>query len=128
MPTINKSQIVPYTPEQMYRLVNDIDHYPDFIPWCIGSEIESSNEDELRARLDFAKGGMQKSFTTLNRLHPGKMIEMRLVDGPFKHLDGFWRFEPMGEEGCRVSLDMSFEFSTKLIAMMAGSFFHQIVS
>ncbi|MCH9643496.1 MAG: type II toxin-antitoxin system RatA family toxin [Gammaproteobacteria bacterium] len=128
MPTINKSQIVPYNPEQMYSLVNDIEHYSEFIPWCVRGEVQSSDEHEIRACLHFAKGGMEKSFTTLNRLQPYKMIEMSLVDGPFKHLDGFWRFDPLEDEGCRVSLDMSFEFATKLIAMMAGSFFQQIAS
>ena len=126
MPTINKSQIVPYTTEQMYSLVNDIDRYPEFIPWCVGSEIVFSGEDELHARLDFAKGGMQKSFSTVNRLLPNKMIEIRLLDGPFKHLEGFWRFDALAHEGARVSLDMNFEFSTRLAGMMVGPFFQQI--
>lgn len=127
MKTINKSVIVPYTPEQMYTLVNDIERYPEFVPWCVGSELLSKTDDELRARLDFAKGGAQKSFATINRLQPNKMIEMCLLDGPFKHLEGFWRFEVEREGVTRVSLDISFEFSNKMMGMMFGSFFQQII-
>ena len=127
MKTINKSVIVPYTPEQMYKLVNDIERYPDFVPWCVGSELLTQDRDELRARLDFAKGSVQKSFATINRLHKNKMIEMRLLDGPFKHLEGFWRFEVENENVTKVSFDISFEFSNKIMGMMFGSFFQQVV-
>lgn len=126
MPTINKHAIVPYTAEQMYRLVADVRAYPEFLPWCQGSEIISEDEDEVRASLTLAWSGLQKSFTTCNRLQPHKMIEVRLVEGPFSHLEGFWRFEALGEEGCKVMLDMEFEFSNKLFSMMLGPIFTQV--
>lgn len=128
MPTINKSAEVAYTQEQMYQLVNDIEDYPEFIPWCVSSEIISRTPDEVRATLSFASGGMQKSFTTLNRLQPHKMIEIRLVHGPFRQLEGFWRFEPSGNSQSRVMLDLEFEFSNKILAMMFGPVFHQVAS
>lgn len=128
MPTISKSAEVPYTQEQMYELVNDIENYSEFIPWCVSSEIISRTPDEVRATLSFASRGIQKSFTTLNRLQPHKMVEIRLVHGPFRQLEGFWRFEPSSDSHSRVMLDLEFEFSNKLLAMMFGPLFHQVAS
>lgn len=128
MPTINKSTLVAYTTEQMYDLVNDIDHYHEFVPYCEQSTVLSRDEDEVRATLAFAKSGMSKAFTTLNRLQPHRMIEMRLVEGPFKMLEGFWRFESNGDGTSNVRLDLEFEFSNRLLAMMFGPVFHQAAS
>ena len=128
MPDINKTKLVPYTQEQMYALVNDVESYAEFVPFCVSSTIDSCAHDEVHATLAFARGGLHKAFTTLNRLQPHKMIEIRLINGPFKHLEGFWRFEQMGTDHCRVSLDLQFEFSSRLLAMMFGPFFHQIAS
>ncbi len=125
MPSINKSQVVPYTSKQMYDLVNDVGAYPEFVPFCVASHVHVNAEDELQATLEFARGGFRKSFSTLNRLRPDKMVEIRLIDGPFKHLEGFWCFEPVGE-GCRISLDLEFEFSTRLLATLFGPMFHQL--
>jgi ribosome-associated toxin RatA of RatAB toxin-antitoxin module len=108
--------------------VNAIEQYPQFIPWCVGSEVLLHNNDEIHARLKFEKGGVSKSFSTVNRLSPHKMIEIRLLDGPFKHLEGFWRFDPLDNGGSRVTLDLNFEFATKIVGMMVGPFFQQIAS
>jgi ribosome-associated toxin RatA of RatAB toxin-antitoxin module len=112
----------------MYRLVNDIEAYSQFLPWCKESRILQQNEDEIHAMLVLAGGGFQKSFTTCNRLQPNKMIEIRLVDGPFKNLEGFWRFEEVMETGCLVTLDLEFEFSNRLIGMAFGPVFNQVAS
>lgn len=128
MPVIKREAEVPYTPAQMFVLVNDIESYPKFLPWCSNTEVHSRTEDEIRASLTLAWKGMQKSFTTLNRLQQDKMIELRLVDGPFHHLEGFWRFETHNETGCKICLDMEFEFAGKLISMMFGPVFSQIAN
>lgn len=130
MPDINKSKIVPYSQKQMYDLVNDVEAYAEFIPWCVSSDIDYRTSDEIRATLAFSRGGLHKAFTTLNRLQPHKMIEIRLVNGPFRHLEGFWRFEPaMNDEShCQVSLDLEFEFNSRLVGMMFGPIFHQIAN
>ena len=128
MPTISKTALVPYSPQQMYALVNDIASYQTFLPWCRSSELLSSNEDEIRATIEIAHGSLRKSFTTRNRLQRNKMIEMRLEQGPFQHLDGFWRFDALGEDACKVSLDLDFEFSNKLIGMALGPLFSQIAN
>lgn len=128
MPIINKSAIVPYTAEQMFELVNDVAHYQEFVPWCVKSDVISQTPDEVRATLGFAHSGLHKSFSTINRLQPHKMIELRLLDGPFKKLEGFWHFEKIDDSHSRVTLDLHFEFSTKLIALMFGPLFNQVAN
>lgn len=124
MPVIHRTAVVPYTPSQMFQLVNDIKNYPSFLPWCKASKILSQNEDEIRASLLLARGGLEKSFTTCNRLQKDKMIEIKLLDGPFRHLQGFWQFEQL-EQGCHVMLNLEFEFAGKLLSLAFGPVFNQ---
>jgi ribosome-associated toxin RatA of RatAB toxin-antitoxin module len=126
--TINKSALVPYTSQQMYALVRDVEAYPQFLPWCRDAKVLSRDQDETRATLWLSKGGVEKAFTTCNRHQPNKMIEIRLVEGPFKHLQGFWRFDGLGESGCKVSLDFEFEFASRMLGMVVGLVFNQIAN
>lgn len=126
MAIVKRSAIVPYTAGQMYALVNDIEAYPEFLPWCRSSKVISRDADEIHASLELAKSGLHKSFTTCNRLQADKMIEIRLVNGPFKHLEGMWRFEDLAENRSKVSLDMEFHFATRLLDMLVGPVFHQM--
>lgn len=127
MTIITRNSLVLYTPEQMYDLVNDIEAYPEFLPWCRGSKIISRTEDEICASLDLAKGGIHHQFSTRNRIVSGKSIDIELIDGPFKHLEGHWQFKSIGDnQGCRVQLDMDFEFSNRLISLALGPVFTQI--
>lgn len=128
MPTINRQALVPYSAADMYALVDDIDAYPQFLPWCKRAEVLSRDEDEVKATIELAKGSLKKSFTTCNRLQAGKMIEMRLVEGPFKNLEGFWRFDALEGGASKVSLDLEFEFSSKLVAMAIGPVFNQVAN
>ncbi len=128
MSHISKSVIVPYTVEEMFTLVDDFESYPLFIPWCIAANVISRDEHEVKATLTFSRGGLQKSFTTSNRNQTNKMIDIRLVSGPFKRLQGYWRFDPIADVACRVSLDMEFEFAGRLISFAFGPLFQQIAS
>jgi ribosome-associated toxin RatA of RatAB toxin-antitoxin module len=128
MTIIQRSAIVPHTAKEMYQLVNTIEDYPLFIPWCDGVEIHSKDEDEIRATLHFEGGGFRKSFTTCNRLQEDKMIEIRLLDGSFKHLEGFWRFEHRDEQYCLVKLDLEFELINKILSFTFGTVFHQVAN
>jgi ribosome-associated toxin RatA of RatAB toxin-antitoxin module len=128
MTTINKSALVPYSPAEMFALVDDIDTYAEFLPWCRQSRVLSRSEDEVRATIEIAKGGVEKAFTTCNRNQHNKMIEMRLVEGPFKHLEGFWRFDALGEQGSKVSLDLEFEFASRMLSMVVGPVFNQVAN
>ncbi len=127
MPILHREAIVPYTAAQMYALVNAVENYPEFLTWCKGAHILNRNEDEVKASLILSRGGMQKTFTTCNRLQPHKMIEMSLLDGPFRHLHGFWQFHSLSAESCKVTLDLEFEFTNKLIAIAFGAVFNQVV-
>ncbi len=128
MTIINKSAVVPYTPAQMFDLVNDIEQYSQFVPYCVESQIVNQNPDEIHASLTFAGAGIHKSFSTLNRLQPHKMIEMRLINGPFKSLEGFWNFEPMENQACRVTLNLEFELAAGVLKMVFGPLFNQVAS
>lgn len=128
MTVINKSAIVPYSPAQMYDLVNDIEQYSQFVPYCVNSQVVERNTDEIHASLTFSGAGVHKSFSTLNRLQPHKMVEMRLVNGPFKSLEGFWSFEAMDTGSCRVTLNLEFELATGVLKMFFGPVFHQVAS
>lgn len=128
MPHISKSALVPYTSSQMFDLVDNVPDYPAFLPWCGGAEEISRNEDEVRASVTISHSGINKAFTTSNRLQKPKMIEMELVNGPFKHLHGFWRFESLSDDACKVSLDLEYEFSSKLLGLAVGPVFSQIAN
>ncbi len=128
MTIIKRSSIVSHKPEEMYLLVNAIEDYPQFVPWCYQTEVHSRDEDEIRATLHFEGGGFKKSFTTCNRLQKDKMIEIRLINGPFRQLEGFWRFEPHGDESCVVRLDLEFELASKIMGFAFGAVFNQVAN
>ena len=128
MTTINKSALVTHSANDMYKLVDDIEAYPEFLPWCKSTTVLSRTKDEVRASIQIAHSGLNRSFTTCNRNQKNKIIEMRLLEGPFKHLEGFWRFDDLESEGCKVSLDLNFEFSNKLIGLAFGPVFNQIAN
>jgi len=128
MPTIAKSALVHHSAADMFALVDNVSAYADFLPWCGGSEELSRSEEEVRATVVIAYGGLNKAFTTLNRLQPDKMIEISLINGPFKHLHGFWRFDALSENACKISFDMEYEFSSKLVGMALGPVFSQIAN
>lgn len=118
-----------YSPEEMYNLVNDVAAYPDFLPWCKSAHIISESDDMIEASVEIAKGSLNKSFSTRNLLQKNKIIEMKLLEGPFKHLEGFWRFIPLKDpSACKVTLDLEFEFESKLIGLAAGPVFSKIAN
>ena len=128
MPNINKSKVVSYPQKQMYKLVNNVELYSEFLPFCNSSQINSFTQEEIRATLVFSCGEFSKAFTTLNRLQPHRMIEIRLVNGPFRQLEGFWRFEPVDSNHCRVFLNLEFEFASRWLALIFGPLFNQIAT
>jgi len=128
MTTIRKSALVPYSADAMFALVADVEAYPEFLPWCGGARLLSKDEDTMTASIEIAYGGIRKTFTTRNRFQPGKMMELRLVEGPFKHLHGYWLFQALDEHACKVSFDIEFEFSNRLVKMALGPIFETIAS
>jgi len=128
MPNISKSALVTHSASEMFALVNNVALYKEFLPWCGGSEELSRNEDEVKASVMISHSGLNKTFTTLNRLQKNKMIEIKLVDGPFKHLYGFWRFDSLSEDACKISLDLEYEFSNMMLAIAIGPVFNHIAN
>ena len=128
MAHISRSALVPYSAEQMFVLVDAIRDYPQFLPWCRSSVELDRDADQVKASIEIAKGALNKSFTTLNRMQKNKLIEMSLVDGPFKHLHGFWRFDELKPGACKVALDLDFEFSNKLVSLAIGPIFNQVAN
>jgi ribosome-associated toxin RatA of RatAB toxin-antitoxin module len=116
---------VPYSATAMYEIVADVERYPEFLPWCSAAEVNPHGEREVDATLEISRGPLRKRFTTRNRLVPGRSIELSLIDGPFRHLHGAWRFEPI-DDGCNVALDLEFEVSGTLLRRTLGPIFGQI--
>ncbi|BBO54840.1 ribosome association toxin RatA [Cobetia sp. AM6] len=112
----------------MFDLVNDFERYPEFLSGCSNAELLERDEDHLKGRLTLSKAGMQQSFVTRNDLYAPERIELNLVDGPFKRLQGTWLFTPLGEDACKVSLEMDFEFSNRLLGMAFGKLFSQVAA
>ena len=126
MPLVSRSAIVPYSAAQMYDLVNAIEDYPMFVPWCSASEFELESLQVKRATLFFARGALKTSFTTRNTLKKNKQIDMQLVEGPFRHLNGGWKFSDINDDGSKVELELEFELSNRVIRLALESFFNQI--
>ena len=110
----------------MYRLVNDIEAYPDFLPWCPKAEVLLRDEREVTARLELARGGLRTSFTTRNTMIPNERIDMHLQDGPFQQLHGVWTFEALSHNSCHVVLDMEFEVKGSLRFLLLPVVFTEV--
>lgn len=129
MPLISRQSLVMYSPAEMYALINDISAYPEFLPWCRSSQILTQTDDVIEASVEIAKGSLNKTFATRNLLQKNKMIEMKLLEGPFKHLEGYWRFKPLKDpSACKVTLDLEFEFNSKIMALAVGPIFSKIAN
>ena len=126
MTLVQKSALVKFSALQMFELVNDIESYPQFLPWCSGSRIITRGEDFVEAELMINKGGFKKAFSTRNRIDWGGKITVSLLDGPFSRLEGVWRFMPLREDASKISLDLEFEMSGKLASLAFGAVFNKI--
>lgn len=126
MTTLSRHAIVSHSVNDMFQLVADIESYPKFLPWCGGAKILRSDPEVVEAAIEIDYKGVKKSFTTRNRLQHDKTMEMHLVDGPFRKLQGFWRFDPLDDNACKVSLDLDFEFSSRIVGMTIGRVFNEI--
>ena len=126
MPTVRKSAIVPCTCEQMFALVEDIESYPAFLPWCSGTEVFERTEALTRARLDVSYHGLKTHVATRNRKQAPDRIELAFEEGPFERFGGEWHFSPLGDAGCKVELMLDYDFSSKALATLLGPLFGDI--
>jgi ribosome-associated toxin RatA of RatAB toxin-antitoxin module len=128
MTIINKSAIVPFSAQKMFDLVDDVDSYAEFLPWCSSTESKNRTETSVDGTLFVTKGKIKLSFSTHNEMKPGQEIKLRLLSGPFKRLTGLWTFRPLKENACKVTLRMEFEFSNKVLSLALGFVFSQIAN
>ena len=123
---VNRSALVPFSAQQMYDLVEDVESYPQFLPWCTGAELQEKSVDSLQASIGIGMGALNTSFTTRNRLTPPGHMSMELLDGPFSNLQGSWNFSPLGDTGCEVQLQVDFEFASRAQDLLFGAGFEKI--
>ena len=128
MAQVNKSALVPFSAEQMYKLVDNVNSYKEFLPWCGASEEISREGNVVVGSVSIVKGAVNKTFTTENILDENEKIEIKLVDGPFKELHGYWKFKELKPGACKVSLELDYEFSSKLLNMVVGPVFNQVAN
>lgn len=108
---IRRSAIVPFTPAQMFDLVNDVEAYPKRFGWCDGSEVLEREDNVLVARLDLKFAGLRQSFTTRNTTDKPHSLAMKFVEGPFRSLDGVFTFQALGDVGCKIALALDFDYA-----------------
>ena len=126
MTAINRSVLLPYPAAKVYQLINDIEAYPRYMKGCRGAEILYADNEVIEARLDLAAMGLKHSITTRNRLQPPTTITMELVEGPFSQFAGSWRVDALSDEACKVTLDLSFTLSSKIVAAAAKAVFNPV--
>ena len=111
---IHRQALVRFTPEQMFDLVNEVEAYPRRFAWCLGANVSEHDGEHLVARLDLRFAGVTQHFSTRNTLARPHTIEMQFVDGPFDWLRGVWTFTALGDDGCKVALDLDFAVSNRV--------------
>jgi ribosome-associated toxin RatA of RatAB toxin-antitoxin module len=128
MTTISRSALLPYTAREMYDLVADVESYPQFLPWCSGARILSQDDGHAIAAMDISYHKLRKTFTTRNALRPARSMEMQLVEGPFSHLHGLWRFDDLDGSNSRISFDIEFDFANRVVGLALGPVFGHIAN
>ncbi len=128
MALVEKTVLVPHTAEQMFNLVDRVEEYPLFLPWCGGATVDGMEGDVMHATVHIDVHHIKQHFATLNKRTPPQQIEMSLKSGPFQHLDGSWRFIPLSDEACKIEFRLRYEFSSKLLEKLVGPVFGQITN
>ena len=128
MKRISRSAIVECGAMNFYRLVEAIEDYPAFLPWCAAAETHERTPGRTVATLTLAVKGVRQSITTENAFVPGQSIDMRLVEGPFRNFVAAWRFMPLGAGACKAEYSMEYEFSGRVIAAVLEPVFKRIAN
>lgn len=128
MAEIEKSVLVGYSAGQMFNLVDTVENYPEFLPWCDGASVKLQSDEIAHATVHINYHHIKHSFTTENKRNPPELIAMTLLDGPFEHLDGHWRFIPLSENACKIEFRLHYTFSHKLLEKLVGPVFYAIAN
>lgn len=126
MKRIARSAIVECSADAFYALVEDIESYPAFLPWCAAAQVRERTPERTVATLTLAAKGLRQSFTTENMNQPGRAIEMRLLEGPFRHFAAHWRFTPLSTEAAKVEFTLEYEFSSRVVAALLSPVFNRL--
>ena len=128
MALVEKSVLIERTPAQMFALVDRIEDYPQFLPWCGGVTLHRRTDTVTEATLRVDFHGIKTHFTTVNDKEFPHHMRIRLKEGPFRRLEGEWRFVPLGEGACRVEFDLYYEFASRLLEKVLGPVFNRIAA
>jgi ribosome-associated toxin RatA of RatAB toxin-antitoxin module len=128
MKRIARSAIVGHSTAEVYALVEDVESYPRFLPWCMAATVEERGTGQTRASLTVGMRGLRQSFTTQNENRPGEAIDMRLVRGPFRHFHAAWRFKPLSGEACSVEFTLEYELASRMLAGLLEPLFDRIAN
>jgi ribosome-associated toxin RatA of RatAB toxin-antitoxin module len=126
MQQVRKNALVPYAASSMFDLVDDIERYPAFLPWCSGAKVLSRSEAEVTATVTIGLAGLNAPFTTRNLNQRPGMIRLTLVDGPFQSLEGAWHFKALAQDACKVELHLDYELRSGLLGAALAPAFDQI--
>lgn len=128
MALVEKTVLIENSAAQMYALVDDVERYTEFLPWCARAELKYRDEHKTVASLHIDFLSVKSHFTTENsKVYPTQMT-MKLVDGPFRRFDGQWTFKPLSENACKIEFRLSYEFSSKLFEKIIGPVFSRIAN
>lgn len=128
MRRVKKSVLVPYSAKAMFELVDRVELYPQFLPWCDGARAIETRDDGKTARIDINYHGVRAHFTTDNVNRAGESIVVTLRDGPFRHLHGEWRFQPLAPDACKIEFELAYEFATTALEGAVGPVFSHIAN
>ncbi len=128
MTIISRNALLPYTSQQIFDLVNDVEAYPEYMDGCVGTQVLRRTDTVLEARLDLARGGLKQSITTRNRMVAGECIILELVDGPFNFFEGRWEFVQLGDAACKVSLHLEFTAGNAVVGVAAAKLFDRVTN
>ncbi|CAG4883321.1 Ribosome association toxin RatA [Georgfuchsia toluolica] len=128
MAVVEKSVLIEHTAAQIFEVIDDVEHYPQFLPWCSDVDVHEKTERQTAARLHVNYHGIKAHFSTVNPKEFPRLMTIHLRDGPFRHLDGHWRLTPLGETACKIEFRLHYEFSSKLLEKAVGPVFNHIAN
>lgn len=128
MVKVEKTVLVHHSAAQMFNLVDDVEHYKEFLPWCGGVDLIERSEATTSATIYIDFHGLKQQFTTQNEKRFPEAMDMKFKDGPFKHFEGNWRFSPLSDEACKIEFHLEYEFSNALLSQLISPVFSHIAN
>ena len=128
MHNIHKSAIVLHPAQKMFQLVDSVENYPQFLPWCGSTQIIERDNDKTIASIDINYKGIRQTFTTENTKKQNQEMIIKLIDGPFKSLSGEWMFKNLDKDSCQIELKLEYEFSNVILEKLISPVFNMIAN